>query len=91
MAGTWEMDRAGAFVGRSVYHSWLGIGGFPVKKDKSRCDFNNHVSSHKHTRKNKCVLQLLLSVSAQNVPCVSVAIMPYGVSRWLHLQRVLCY
>lgn len=71
MAGTWEIDKAGAFVGGSVYHSCLGTGGFPVKKDRTRCDFNNSARSHKHAREQMRVAASPECFSPKCSLCVS--------------------
>lgn len=71
MAVTWEMDRAGAFVGGSVYHSCLGTGGDTVRKHKTWCDFNNYTHSHKYMWEQMCIAASLGCFSTKGSLCVS--------------------
>lgn len=89
MPMTWEIDRARAFVGGSVYHSCLGTRGFPAKKaglnepethsDVILTILCVRVCSSARASECATLSPERARVSAQKLPGVSVAMMPYGV------------
>jgi len=85
MPMTWEMDRAGAFVGGSVYHSCLGTRGFPGETIALDVILTILcVCARMHVSAMSVSSLKCPSVSAQNLPCVSEAMRPYGMLCRLH-------
>lgn len=82
MPMTWEIDRARAFVGGSVYHSCLGTGDCLLKGwsklagNALRCDFNNTAPVCTKVCASKCVMGVFSLV------CARVSAQKFPVCQW---------